>query len=70
MATEQTNEPGVLETDAVLVRTMRENDLEAVVTIDAMATGRRRPRTGRTAAPIPARPRGTPGSCSSVSGHP
>ena len=37
-------EPGVLETDAVLVRTMREDDLESVTTIDAMATGRRRPR--------------------------
>ena len=37
-------EPGTLETDAVLVRTMREADLEAVVTIDAMAAGRRRPR--------------------------
>jgi ribosomal protein S18 acetylase RimI-like enzyme len=44
MAKERMEEPGVLETDAVLVRTMREADLEAVVTIDAMATGRRRPR--------------------------
>ncbi|HEV1996497.1 MAG TPA: GNAT family N-acetyltransferase [Candidatus Acidoferrum sp.] len=36
--------PGTLETDAVVVRTMRENDLEAVVSIDAAAAGRRRPR--------------------------
>ena len=35
--------PGTLETDAVVVRTMRENDLEAVVSIDATASGRRRP---------------------------
>jgi len=44
MAAERTEEPGILETDAVLVRTMREEDLEAVVSIDAGATGRRRPR--------------------------
>lgn len=37
-------EPGMLETDAVLVRTLREGDLDAVVAIDAKATGRRRPR--------------------------
>ena len=37
-------EAGVLETDAVLVRTMRADDLNAVVAIDAAATGRRRPR--------------------------
>jgi ribosomal protein S18 acetylase RimI-like enzyme len=36
--------PGTLETDAVVVRTMRENDLETVVSIDATAAGRRRPR--------------------------
>jgi ribosomal protein S18 acetylase RimI-like enzyme len=36
-------EPGVLDTDAVLVRTMRESDLDAAVRIDALATGRRRP---------------------------
>ncbi len=40
----ETAEPGTLETDAVLVRTMRPEDLEAVVAIDAAATGRRRPR--------------------------
>ena len=44
MTVERTEEPGILETDAVLVRTMREGDLEAVVSIDAGATGRRRPR--------------------------
>ena len=44
MAVERTEDPGILETDAVLVRTMREEDLEAVVSIDAGATGRRRPR--------------------------
>jgi len=44
MAVERTEEPGILETDAVLVRTMREEDLEVVVSIDAGTTGRRRPR--------------------------
>ena len=44
MAIQPTEEPGTLETDSVLVRTMREDDLEAVVSIDATATGRRRPR--------------------------
>jgi len=44
MAIQPTEEPGTLETDSVLVRTMREGDLEAVVSIDAAATGRRRPR--------------------------
>lgn len=38
------DEPGVLETDAVLVRTLRAEDLPAVVGIDAAATGRERPR--------------------------
>ena len=37
-------ETGVLEIDAVLVRSMREDDLNAVVAIDAAASGRRRPR--------------------------
>ena len=36
-------EPGVLETDQVLVRTMTADDLDAVVRIDAAASGRRRP---------------------------
>jgi len=36
-------EPGSLETDNVLVRSMRRSDLEKVVEIDAHATGRRRP---------------------------
>jgi ribosomal protein S18 acetylase RimI-like enzyme len=43
MSQEWTSEPGILETDAVLVRTLRKEDLEAVVAIDAAATGRRRP---------------------------
>ena len=34
---------GFLDTDAILVRTMREGDLDAIVAIDALATGRRRP---------------------------
>ncbi len=36
-------EPGILDTDAILVRTMHEKDLHAIVAIDAQATGRRRP---------------------------
>ena len=34
MAARHMDEPGVLETDAVLVRTLREEDLDAVVAID------------------------------------
>ncbi len=44
MHTETNEHPGMLETDAVLVRAMTEKDLESVVAIDAAATGRRRPR--------------------------
>ena len=44
MATEELETTGVLETDAVLVRTMRESDLPSVVAIDAAASGHRRPR--------------------------
>ena len=44
MAKEKTEEPGVLATDAVVVRTMQEGDLDAVVAIDAQASGRRRPQ--------------------------
>jgi ribosomal protein S18 acetylase RimI-like enzyme len=44
MNSKPVDEPGVLETDNVPVRTMNERDLEAVVSIDAVATGRRRPR--------------------------
>jgi ribosomal protein S18 acetylase RimI-like enzyme len=44
MATNGMEETGVLETDAVLVRTMRQDDLNAIVAIDAAASGRRRPR--------------------------
>jgi len=43
MTTERELEPGILDTDAVLVRTMSVSDLNAVVAIDALATGRRRP---------------------------
>ncbi len=44
MRTEANEQPGILETDTVLVRAMAEKDLEAVVAIDSAATGRRRPR--------------------------
>ena len=44
MATNGVEETGVLETDAVLVRTMRQDDLNVIVAIDAAASGRRRPR--------------------------
>lgn len=44
MAPEPVEQPGTLETDAVLVRTMRADDLGAVVAIDAASTERRRPR--------------------------
>ena len=44
MSTESVEEPGVLETDLILVRVMNEHDLQAVVAIDAAASGRRRPR--------------------------
>jgi len=44
MARDTLDEPGALETDAVAVRTLKEADLDAVVEIDAAATGRRRPR--------------------------
>ena len=43
MTVEGMNHPGTLETDEIMVRNMRESDLEAVVEIDAAATGRRRP---------------------------
>lgn len=44
MSTKPLEEPGVLETDNIVVRLMNEHDLEAVVAIDAAASGRRRPR--------------------------
>ena len=44
MASEVNSEPGVLETDSIVVRTMREDDLNQVVAIDATASGRRRPQ--------------------------
>ena len=37
------DEPGVLETDAILVRSLKASDLEAVIEIDAAESGRRRP---------------------------
>ncbi len=42
--TNPTEEPGMLETDRIPVRLINERDLDAVVSIDAAATGRRRPR--------------------------
>lgn len=39
-----TSHPGTLDTDEVLVRAMRQTDLQAVVAIDATAAGRKRPR--------------------------
>ncbi len=44
MSTKPLEEPGVLDTDSILVRLMSEHDLEAVVAIDAAGSGRRRPR--------------------------
>jgi ribosomal protein S18 acetylase RimI-like enzyme len=44
MATKGIDEIGALETDATCVRSMREDDLNAIVAIDAAASGRRRPR--------------------------
>jgi ribosomal protein S18 acetylase RimI-like enzyme len=44
MSTKPVEEPGILETDGTLVRLMNDRDLEAVVAIDAAASGRRRPR--------------------------
>jgi ribosomal protein S18 acetylase RimI-like enzyme len=42
MSEDLDREPGTLETDRYTVRTMRQEDLEAVVEIDCAATGRRR----------------------------
>lgn len=44
METKSIDEVGVLETDTILVRSMQQDDLKAIVTIDAAASGRRRPR--------------------------
>ncbi len=44
MRTKSLEEPGIMETDRTVVRLMNERDLEAVVKIDAAASGRRRPR--------------------------
>ena len=43
------DEPGTLETDAVLVRSLKPSDLEALIEIDAAAAGRRRPSRPRGA---------------------
>lgn len=42
MSPDDDREPGTLETDAVLVRQLADEDLEAVVRIDAASMGRRR----------------------------
>jgi ribosomal protein S18 acetylase RimI-like enzyme len=42
--TEMIETPGMLETDRVAVRTLRESDLAMIVRIDAEASGRKRPR--------------------------
>lgn len=44
MTVEGRHDPGVAEAEVALVRTMRPEDLSAVVAIDAAASGRRRPR--------------------------
>ena len=44
MSAKSLEEPGILETDNILVNLMKEHDLDAVVAIDAAASGRRRPR--------------------------
>ena len=44
MTTKSLEEPGILETDSILVRLMKEHDLDAIVKIDAAGSGRRRPR--------------------------
>ncbi len=44
METRSSEELGELETDAASIRSMREDDLNAIVAIDAAASGRRRPR--------------------------
>ena len=43
MSEPTTAEPGILETDDVLVRSLKEADLEALIEIDAAESGRRRP---------------------------
>jgi ribosomal protein S18 acetylase RimI-like enzyme len=44
MKSQPVDEPGVLETDSISVRVMRQNDLAAVVAIDAVFVGHRRPQ--------------------------
>jgi GNAT superfamily N-acetyltransferase len=43
MSDDQYRDPGLLENDAILVRTMQDSDLDSVVAIDATGTGRQRP---------------------------
>ena len=43
MSEDQVQEPGLQETDTIQVRTMQATDLEAIVAIDAIASGRHRP---------------------------
>src|SRR5260370_21326282 len=44
MITKPREETGILETDSTRVRLMNLRDLDAVVALDAVASGRRRPR--------------------------
>lgn len=44
MTTKSLEEPGILETDSILVRLLKEQDLDTIVKIDAAGSGRRRPR--------------------------
>jgi GNAT superfamily N-acetyltransferase len=44
MSSKTLQEPGILETDNIVVRLMNEHDLEAIVKIDAAGSGRRRSR--------------------------
>ena len=44
MDSKSMDELGALETDTIVVRSMKEDDLNGIVAIDAAASGRRRPR--------------------------
>jgi len=44
MKSQPLDEPGMLETDSISVRVLRQRDLEAVVSVDAAAIGHRRPQ--------------------------
>ncbi|MDH3725862.1 MAG: GNAT family N-acetyltransferase, partial [Thermoleophilia bacterium] len=43
MMNDPSGEPGILETDSILVRALEPSDLEALIEIDAAESGRRRP---------------------------